>query len=722
MASLMPPGKQQYFAASGAPLTGGKLYTYAAGTSSPLSTYSDKAGVTPNTNPVILDARGEASIFWGPAGYKAVLKDVNDVLIWTQDNLFAVQDSSSMTFAQELITAVEGQTIFNLNISYINGSGSIAVYCNGLRLPTTDYMETSSTRVTMNVAATLGDEFLFVVGTLTATTSNADLVSYVPAGIGAVATTVQSKLRETISVKDFGAVGDGVTNSNAAFALAEAEADEIYLPAGIYVLTAPLTKKYFGPGVVVLSGTTFASATAAQDIGLNNTITGRGAGVLISTGNLNTLIGAAAGRNITTGTKNVFLGINGGSGNAALPLLPAMTGSDNIGIGFHAVKKCQDGSFNVGIGTDAGNEITTGDSNTCLGGSAGQQITIGNDNTVVGRSAALRLGTNANAGGTPGDPATWVGVGGTGNAALGRDALRNGYDCDNNTAIGCQAMRGTQSEATFTGNITGNNNVAVGYRTIYTGPTSAASNVAVGAEAGRDLVAGSNNVIVGAQAARDTEGSGNIIIGATAYRSVTSADNKLVIANQSGTAFIDGTMAGALNVNNILTFDALVRPGSDNTRLLGTGSRRWAEIFAANITINTSDARLKDQVRELSEVERAVAIKLKGLMRAFKWKDSVAAKGDGARIHFGVMAQEVEAAFASEGLRAADYALFCWDEWPTEFEPITEEREVSVTLKNGGVQTYKKHFDTGEQRQVQEAGNRYGIRYEELLAFVIAAL
>lgn len=87
MASLMPQGKQQYFSNAGAPLVGGKVYTYAAGTTTPLTTYSDSGGSTPNANPVILDSRGEASIFFGTANYKIVLKDSTDATIWTQDNL-----------------------------------------------------------------------------------------------------------------------------------------------------------------------------------------------------------------------------------------------------------------------------------------------------------------------------------------------------------------------------------------------------------------------------------------------------------------------------------------------------------------------------------------------------------------------------------------------------------------------------------------------------------
>jgi len=87
MAALMPQGKQQYFTAGGIPLVGGKVYTYAAGTTTPLATYTTAAADTPNANPVILDSRGEASIFFSAANYKIVVKDSLDSTIWTQDNL-----------------------------------------------------------------------------------------------------------------------------------------------------------------------------------------------------------------------------------------------------------------------------------------------------------------------------------------------------------------------------------------------------------------------------------------------------------------------------------------------------------------------------------------------------------------------------------------------------------------------------------------------------------
>ena len=86
MASLSPPPKLQFFGSDGLPLVGGKLYTYAAGTTTPLATYVDHNGVTQNTNPVILDSNGEADV-WLPdtTSYKYVLKTADDVLLYTVD-------------------------------------------------------------------------------------------------------------------------------------------------------------------------------------------------------------------------------------------------------------------------------------------------------------------------------------------------------------------------------------------------------------------------------------------------------------------------------------------------------------------------------------------------------------------------------------------------------------------------------------------------------------
>ena len=89
--SLSPAPKLQFFGTDGNPLVGGKLYTYAAGTTTPLTTYFDSTGTAANTNPIILDTRGEANVWLDSSAYKFVLRTSTDTLIWTVDNIIGVE-------------------------------------------------------------------------------------------------------------------------------------------------------------------------------------------------------------------------------------------------------------------------------------------------------------------------------------------------------------------------------------------------------------------------------------------------------------------------------------------------------------------------------------------------------------------------------------------------------------------------------------------------------
>jgi hypothetical protein len=83
----------QLFSNTGSPLTGGKLETYLAGTSTPAATYTSSTGSTANTNPIVLDAAGRvAEEIWltSDVSYKFVLRDSNNVLIWTKDNISGI--------------------------------------------------------------------------------------------------------------------------------------------------------------------------------------------------------------------------------------------------------------------------------------------------------------------------------------------------------------------------------------------------------------------------------------------------------------------------------------------------------------------------------------------------------------------------------------------------------------------------------------------------------
>jgi len=180
-------------------------------------------------------------------------------------------------------------------------------------------------------------------------------------------------------------------------------------------------------------------------------------------------------------------------------------------------------------------------------------------------------------------------------------------------------------------------------------------------------------------ATTDGSSASNAYLGEDSAYAVVGGANGVVLA--SGASY-PGT---ARYVGDTVSW----RPFADATYSLGTGPQRWTAVYAVNGTIQTSDRTEKQQIAELDAAELAVARRIKGLIRKFKFNDSVAKKGDGARIHVGVIAQDVHDAFVAEGLDPYKYGLFCSDTWNT---------------LDGNSQT------------------RLGVRYEELLAFVIAAL
>ena len=121
----------QFFTNTGAVLTGGKLYTYAAGTTTPLPSYTTNLGNVARTNPVVLDAAGRVpdggEIWITSAIYKFVLKDSNDVLIATYDNISGVGvpinnpdnfTGDGTTVAFTLSTSVANENVISV---YING-------------------------------------------------------------------------------------------------------------------------------------------------------------------------------------------------------------------------------------------------------------------------------------------------------------------------------------------------------------------------------------------------------------------------------------------------------------------------------------------------------------------------------------------------------------------------------------------------------------------------
>lgn len=85
---INPLPKYQFFDLNGDPLVAGLVYTYVTGSSTPLDTYADAEAVGTNTNPIVLDSRGEATIWWQPGSlYRVILKTAAGVQIWSEDNI-----------------------------------------------------------------------------------------------------------------------------------------------------------------------------------------------------------------------------------------------------------------------------------------------------------------------------------------------------------------------------------------------------------------------------------------------------------------------------------------------------------------------------------------------------------------------------------------------------------------------------------------------------------
>src|SRR5690606_28453752 len=123
-----------------------------------------------------------------------------------------------------------------------------------------------------------------------------------------------------------------------------------------------------------------------------------------------------------------------------------------------------------------------------------------------------------------------------------------------------------------------------------------------------------------------------------------------------------------------------LRPDGDNTRSLGAASFRWSTVYAATGTINTSDEREKEQIGNVPDEWLDAWGDVRWVR--YKWKEAVQRKGDGARWHIGLIAQEVERAFAARGLDAFEIGLLCRDPViETVVEKRLEERPVYETVE-----------------------------------------
>jgi hypothetical protein len=364
-----------------------------------------------------------------------------------------------------------------------------------------------------------------------------------------------------------------------------------------------------------------------NSVGSGNTALGYNTLYANSIGFANTAVGALSLQANTSGAYNQAFG------NATL--VHCTTGAQNTAIGVFSAYDLTDGEANTGVGVDTNRYVLSGDRNTAVGVQSAYQNQTGVDNVAIG-TYALRGGSSS---------------------------LSISRSCSYNTAVG--AFSQYEGIGIF--------NSAFGHQAGFT--ITGNYNCSFGANSGSKTLAGDRNVFLGNDAgnnaAQSISASSTIAIGDGAY---TTGDNAVAIG------------AGVFSPANIFTVcnatHTFFRPSTDNVTAIGGPANRWTVVYATTGAINTSDERQKQQIKPIDDAALRAWAKVEYCQ--YKFNDAVEKKGNGARWHFGLIAQRVKEAFESEGLTAFDYGVLCYDN--------------------------------------AEGEDRYGIRYEEAFALECAYL
>jgi hypothetical protein len=619
--------------------------------------------------------------------------------------------------------------------------GKLYTYVAGTTTPATTY--TSSSGVTSNTnpiildaAGRVSGEVWFTAGVLykivlktsddvevwtkdnipgisVVDVSGAEVVTYDPPYTGAVTSnyTVADRLSQFASVKDFGAVGDGVEDDTQALQKALDSGRSLVFPAGTYKAnnlsgTASFQRLYaFGQvtitknanGTLLTHSGSFIELNGIQFngdgptpvfTGDNIVLTGSSPRLincgsqwaygraLYATGDRVQLIGTCAAYFSTDTSPSAYDIEIGVSGTATLYHELVGVYTSRIGGG---VKLIDTGSHTM-IGGQIGKLwITTGTAPAGVNGGMTSNMRILGD-VLVEQSNAIFVGNQF----------------GTQTVTFAAGTSGNVLDATN-----------TASGITLINNGNGNSNLV---RSVGTGsPTGIILNYGTSGlcqiRYDVDLVAFTNqNVsLANNKALKWNTSSGSLVNGLY----LTSGDDWFIGSDSGAGNFTlissgsQGIYLGPGGTAALFASSTEFRPQNDGVVNLGASFARFATVYATTGTINTSDEREKDEIRALTVAEVRVAKKLRTLLKAYKWRSDSATNGDKAKTNFGVIAQDVVKAFQAEGLDALDYGVVVYDQW-------------------GATEALERDGQLIEPARA--AGDRYGVRYDQLFAFILGAL
>ena len=349
-AAAAPQPEQQFVDVNGKPLAGAFLCTYAAGTSTPQATYTDSTAGTPNTNPVVLDSSGRASIWVGALLYKFVMQQGGNgacpgtgTTLWTQDfvgdlTLFFtnyVKTAGSCTIITYTPTITGGVTrTCSARLNDYYSLTDLGATCNGstaddaaftaaaaltnvtISLPAgrTCVLNGSSVAIPASVSLIVPQGSLISVSNTRTLTINSPFTAGSWQTFTGAGTVLLDGPNDRINVAWYGAVGDNSTDNTAAIAKAmnfasnttQGLTKKVFFPSGVF-LTDPITPMYVGMiiegagpfssivksrvntnGVFALTSTPTAHANQIRDLGIDGNGGAANVGISILNGGMGT--------------------------------------------------------------------------------------------------------------------------------------------------------------------------------------------------------------------------------------------------------------------------------------------------------------------------------------------------------------------------------------------------------------------------------------------------
>lgn len=690
----------------GSPLDDGYLYIGEINQdpeTNPIQVYWDSALTIPATQPIRTNSgyawrNGTPALLYTGSEFSITIRNKrHEFVLYSPLGYGFDPKSVSASVVKNDFTGDGVETNFTLSASPSTKLATNA-FINGVYQEKDSYSLAGNV-ITFSVAPPVGSSIEIITNeTGVINSGNANDISYTASFPGAVQETVQSKLEQYISVKDFGAICDGTTDDAAAIQTALDYANSI----GGAVVTADGTCKV-GTTVTVKAGVKFlfnelipgSSSTDVLRIYGGTTVSGKvdtsaypsysGNAVVIDGNGEN--VGSPFRLHIQTDLDLVVNG--GGSTGTAIYFKATDTKAWIMNVNLQAeINKFRYGVRMEQTSVDLSKfitsntmQISTSDTLTSLSMASSHPNHYGLDGNNINIKSQPKPGTTYPMFDICGQanifdliPWDWDSVAGTAPYAMeiqqytrnSEITWRTDFAYINNSSADLSIVfmllfdnGGPRFPRIFTSR-TDNTLPIPGTNTVLDNNRFYAGKTTTNIDAPLLGVTTSNDILVqapavaGANILMDTRNATGI------YAFRINGSNKFYIA------------------------PTYIAPGADNVLSNGTGGQRWSVVYAATGTINTSDARNKQDVAELDAAEKRVALALKGLIRKFRFKDAIEKKGEAARIHTGVLAQEVEAAFAAEGLDARRYGLLCYD-------------------------------DLGD-------GDIYGIRYDELVMFILGAL